>query len=242
MTLWNGSLASSLRNVHRLKEQWTSTGKILLSARRNALIVSLGTLQTHFWKINALGIIRIVEARRMVLEHTLRKVFVLGGRKMENVLMETHVLGLVITLPRTKALSLVANVVTNKRKKRKNIKIEDLVETPPKVLEVPIGLVVVVEVRKVVAPRSDLSLLRIKGVALLLRIGEVVHLHLKVPKAEKDLGERVPQVSQMLNLVCDMLGQVAMIRIASFGIRPHVGTGGRIGVKEEMHVFFPIVS
>ena len=230
-----------MRNVHRLKEQWTSTGRILLSARRNALIVSLGTLQTHFWKINALGIIRTVEARRMVLEHTRRKVFVLGGRKMENVLMETHVLGLVITLLRTKALSLVANVVTNKRKKRKNIKIEDLVETPPKVLGDPIGLVEVVEVRKVVAPRSDLSLLT-KGVALLLRTGEVVRPHLKVPKAEKDLGERVPQVSQMLNLVCDMLGQVATIRIASFGIRPHVGTGGRIGVKEEMHVFFPIVS
>ena len=245
MTLWNGSLASSLKNAHRLKEQWISTGRILPFVKRNALIVSLGTLQTLSWKTNALGITRIVGVvGLMVLERKRRRVFASSGREMESAPMEMPVLGLAIILPRTRALSLVADVENHRieTKKRKNIKIEDLAETPPKVLEVPIGLVVVVGVRKVVAPRSDLSLLRIKGVALLLRIGEVVHLHLKVPKAEKDLGERVPQVSQMLNLVCDMLGQVATIRIASFGIRPHVGTGGRIGVKEEMHVFFPIVS
>ena len=185
-----------MRNAHRLKEQWTSTGRTLLSARRNALIVSLGTLQTHFWKTNALGIIRIVEVRRMVLEHKRRRVFVSGGKRMESVLMEMPVLGLAITLPRTRALSLVADVENHRieTKKRKNIKIEDLAETPPKVPEVPIGLVVVVGVRKVVAPRSGLSLLRIKGAALLLKTDEADHQHLKEPEAAKDLGERAPQV------------------------------------------------
>ena len=110
--------------------------------------------------------------------------------------MAITVPGLVIILPKTRALSLEAGVENhrNNTEIRKKRKIEDLAETLPKVPEVPIGLVVVVGVRKVVAPRSGLSLLGTKGVALLLRTDEADHQHLKEPEAAKDLGERAPQV------------------------------------------------
>ena len=128
----------------------------------------------------------------MVLELRRRKVSVLDGKRMENAPMVTPVLGLVIILPRTRALSLEAGV-ENHRNKTEKRRIEDLAETLPKVPEVPIGLVVVVGVRKAVDPRGGLSLLSTKGATQLLRIDEADHQRLKEPEAAKDLGERAPQ-------------------------------------------------
>ena len=106
------------------------------------------------------------------------------------------VLGLVTILLKTRALSREASVENLKGKieTRKIRKIENLAETLPKVHEVPIGLVVVVGVRKAVDPLSGLSLLSTKGATQLLRKDEADHQRLKEPEAAKDLGERVPQV------------------------------------------------
>ena len=132
----------------------------------------------------------------MVLELRQRKVSVLDGKRMESAPMVMPVLGLLATLPRIRAVNLEVGVENHKNKIeiRKKRKIGDLAETLPKVPEVPIGLVVVVGVRKaVIDPRGGLSLLSTKG-ATQLRIDEADHQRLKEPEAAKVLGERVPQV------------------------------------------------
>ena len=113
--------------------------------------------------------------------------------------------------------------------------------TLPKVPEVPIGLVVVVGVRRAVGPQRGLSLKSTKGATQLLEIDEADHQRLKEPEAAKGLGERVPQALLMLNLVNGTLGRVATTRTANFGI-PRLAENGRKGnVREVMLVCFPIV-